>query len=55
MAYVRKEMRTDVGNRTVWLFSYIKGKATPVERVGTFEVQKNVYSGKQWLTIRDPN
>lgn len=48
-------MRIDAGNRTVQLFSYIKGKATPVERIGAFEVQKNVYSGKQWLRIRDPN
>ena len=38
MAYVIKEMQIDAGGRIAQplLFPYIKGKATSVERTGTF-------------------
>ena len=49
MAYVKKEMQTDAGNRFAQLLSpYIKGKAAPAERTGAFgSTGKRVF----WQTV----
>lgn len=38
MAYVKRELQFNIGDRIAQLplFSYIKGKAAPVERTGEF-------------------